>query len=280
MRKIVLVLSMSVIVLTLEAQKMKDILAIYENVINIEKPAFTDFHSDRKLLTEIKQRTSKAADAPYPQMQVLVDSMSYQVDIIQKFRRRVDSDKVAIEKNLNPKGKIVKNSESAETAKKLKSDYNQNLKNLEKSAAKVAQFHQQFENLQMLHKISITNFADYNEVYIKDMHAYEDRMVAQGGVIGKLNASLTANRSQMLPEQIEQMELSIEELEQIHKLTDAKIVQVRNFQDRIQANDDDEIIYFGPGIALPYQLQMLNTELDSLKSLFESFDILSADLQK
>lgn len=259
---------------------MKDVLAIYDEVIKIEKPAFANFHSDRQLLTEIKQRTSKAADAPYPQMQALVDSMRIEVDIIQKFRRRVDSDKNAIEKNLDSKGRIVKKSEGAQKASALINDFKIEEGRLKLAESKSNQFHQQFENLKMLHKISITTFAEYNEQYIKEMHAYEDRMVAQGGEIGKINALLNSKKAELTPSEIEQFELNIEELQQIHKLTDAKITQVRNFQDRIQANDDEEIIYFGPGIALPYQLQMLNSELESLNSLFDSFDILVKDLNK
>lgn len=274
MNKLLLFICLAVLSLSMKAQKMSEVMEMWESVIQIEKPAFGFYHSDKLLLTELKQRCSKADLEPYPQMQILLDSMKTHVDFIQQERRKVDQDKVMIEKSLDSKGKIPKNSEADVAAKNLKSRYSDLIKKLSAEQKVVEMYDAQFQNLKMLHRISIQNFDQYNEQFIKEMHSFEDELVAQGSAIAKLKGQLANKKSEMTAEAVEAEQLKIEELEHIYKLTDGKIVQVRNFQDKIQANEGEELIYFGPGIALPYLIQSLNSEVESLVSMVETFKML------
>jgi len=274
MKKLTLFLCLVAFSFSLRAQKMTEVMEMWESVIQIEKPAFGFYHSDKLMLTELKQRCSKADLEPYPQMQILLDSMKVHVDFIQQERRGVDQDKVLIEKSLDSNGKIPKNSEAAKVAKNLKSRYDDLLKKLYAEQKNVEQYHTQFENLKMLHRISIQTFDQYNVQFIKEMHSFEDELVAQGSAIAKRKGQFANKRSEMTTEAVAAEQLIIDELEEIYKLTDGKILQVRNFQDRIQANEGEEIIYFGPGIALPYILQSLSSEMESLVSMIDSFKML------
>lgn len=257
------------------AQQADELDRMWKDVLAIEKQALQLESANRQLLETVRGRSSKPGDLPYPQMEILLDSIRMKVEVIQTSRRAFATDRDALIAALNGKSKLSKKDPENARFKRLKSDFPALKKSLSADLTDSQRMAAQFDNLKMLYKIDITTYSLYYEQFLKEMESAENRFVAMGSKLGARRAELAEAEKEGDGAQSEALRLKIEELESVMRYAESKITQIQNFQDRLGNTQGDEQIIFGPGVDLPYELKMLNEEMSRLESYFDSFELLN-----
>ncbi len=260
------------------SQTLEELDSIWKSVLAKEKAGLMMHSEDYELLRMVKNRTTTPNDIPYPQMTILTDSMKMRIDFIQEHRRTLASKRDRIIELAGGKSNFKKKDEAVELFNQIKTEFAGNSGQFDTMNAEVSQFHTQFGNLIMLYGIDIVTYEEYFNTFLKQLEDMEDQLVANASILGKRKQELEMAQAQKTDTAlIEELTAKVADLTEIQVLSENKIVQIQNFQDRLGATTAEHEIYLGPGIELPYEIKIMREEMAKLVEHYKIFRIFNED---
>lgn len=274
MKNLILLISALTISISLSAQSIEDVNVMWKEVLAGEKQALIMHTDDYELHRMANNRTTTPQEPPYPQMQVLLDSMMSSINRIQEFRREFATKRDALMKMAEKKKKPEKSEEVKAEIASISKFLDENKPMFDEVNAEVSVLHDQFSNLEQLFGVKVMTYGEYFDTFMVEMESIEKKLVDQGSKLAEIRvaqkAALDNNDLQKGAYYVDY----IEDLTELHDKTQAKYTQVQNFQNRLETTNADEILYFGPGIDPPYELKTMRSEFDVMQSYFDQFDFL------
>jgi len=260
------------------AQTLEQLDVIWKSVLAKEKAGLMMHSEDYDLLRNIKNRTTTPKEIPYPQMTILVDSMKMRVDVIQEYRRVLAQKRDRIIKLSKGKDNFKKSKEAVALFDEVETEFASSANKFDGLNKSIEQFHQQFGNLKMLYRIDIVTYDEYFKAFLVELEELEDQMVKNASIVGKTRQELekAADKNDN-PELIQKLGAKLGDLTEIQKLSENKIVQIQNFQDRLGATVGENEIYSGPGIEPPYEIGIMRSEMAKLNEHFKIFKIFNEE---
>lgn len=258
------------------AQSVEEVNEYWEEVLALEKSALIRHTADYELWRMSTNRTNSPKELPYPQMKILVDSMQRHIDNIQSQRRDLAGQRNAFIARAEKK-KVKKDDQAKEIFANIEGHKEQQLPSLISASEGVEALHQQFENLKMLYGIKALTYGDYRQELVGQVEPLEERYGEQTKVIAELRVEQRKALDAENMEAAARLQNNISELEKVHEMGQAKLTQLYNYQDRLGTTNADEVIYMGPGMTLPYELEMMKGEVGAFEEQLNVFDVLRED---